>query len=251
MKKIYLSLLLIGDLAYGIDIGGLAQSALSQSSGLSTPTNSSAGAGLSNTTTALGQNGGYLNNKLVKIPLPGNLAKAETMIRQAGGDKIADNLIQSMNEAASKAAPKTTDIFLKALDNMSIDDAKNILGGGKDAATQYFKTHTTDSLQKTIAPIVQESMKESNVGKYYDSYNGYYQKYGQKYLENDKVTALSKSFGADSYLPSSKNQDINSYVTQKAIDGLFAMIGQKEATIRANPLGQTSSLLKEVFGSVK
>jgi len=197
----------------------------------------------------LGKKDGYLGNALVKIPLPENLAKAEKLVRKFGGDKVADDLIGSMNTAASKAAPKTADIFIKAIDKMTLKDAKNILAGNKDAATQYFKKHTTGSLEKMISPIVKNTMKENSVAKYYDGFNGYYKKYGKQYVENSSVMSMAKSFGVDSYLPSSSDEDLGKYVTNKAISGLFKMIAQKEADIRANPIARTTSILKQVFGN--
>ena len=90
----------------------------------------------------LGSTNGYLSNADVKIPLPENLAKVETVIRKAGGTKMADDFIKSMNDAATAAAPKTSQIFLDAISKMNLDDAKKILDGNDDAATAYFKTNT-------------------------------------------------------------------------------------------------------------
>jgi len=196
----------------------------------------------------LGKDDGYLNNALVKIPLPKNLAKAETLIRKAGGDKIADDLINSMNKAATTAAPKTAQIFSSAIANMNLEDAKKILAGDDKAATNYFKTHTSDSLSKTITPIVQKSMEENSVAKYYKIFNNAYKTYGKGLVEKTGVMGYAKSFGVDSYLPSSSDEELDAYVTNKAIDGLFTMIAQKEAQIRKNPIAQTSSILRKVFG---
>jgi len=197
----------------------------------------------------LGENNGYLNNSLVKIPLPENLQKAETLIRKAGGEQIANDLINSMNKAATNAAPKTADIFLSAIEKMSLDDAKKILNGDENAATDYFKTNTTKSLKEMIKPIIQETMAQNSVARYYDTFNNYYKQYGKEYVENSSVMNLAKGFGVDSYLPSSSEENLDDYVTQKAIDGLFTMIAKKEAAIRANPVEQTTSILKQVFGN--
>jgi hypothetical protein len=199
--------------------------------------------------TQLGANNGYLNNSAVKIPLPDNLAKAETLLRSAGGDKMADDLINSMNNAASKAAPKTAEIFMNAIDKMSLTDAQSILAGGNEAATNYFKANTTESLKKLIAPIVQESMKENNVASYYDTINNVYKSSAKGLVDNSGVMGMAKNFGVDSYIPTSSDESLDSYITTKAIDGLFTMIGQKEAAIRANPIEQTTSILKQVFGN--
>lgn len=204
-------------------------------------------AGVTYATTELGKKDGYLNNKAVKIPLPENLAKVESIIRSAGGDKIADDLIVSMNNAASNAAPKTAAIFMDAIKNMSIDDAKKILLDGDDAATQYFKTNTTGSLKEMIKPIVQKSMEENKVAGYYETANGFYQSNVKETVESSKIMGMAKQFGADSYLPTS-SQSIEDYVTEGAINGLFKMIGEKEQGIRENPIEQTTSILKKVFG---
>jgi len=198
--------------------------------------------------TQLGANNGYLNNSAVKIPLPDNLAKAETLLRSAGGDKMANDLINSMNNAASKAAPKTAEIFMNAIDKMSLTDAQSILAGGNEAATNYFKANTTESLKKLIAPIVQESMKENNVASYYDTINNVYKSSAKGLVDNSGVMGMAKNFGVDSYIPTSSDESLDSYITTKAIDGLFTMIGQKEAAIRSNPVEQTTSILKQVFG---
>ena len=198
--------------------------------------------------TQLGTNNGYLNNTAVKIPLPDNLAKAETLLRSAGGDKMADDLINSMNTAASKAAPQTAEIFMNAIDKMSLVDAQGILSGGNEAATNYFKANTTDSLKKLISPIVQETMKENNVASYYDTINNVYKSSAKGLVENSAIMSMAKNFGVDSYIPTSSDESLDSYITTKTIDGLFTIIGQKEAAIRANPVEQTTSILKQVFG---
>ena len=204
--------------------------------------------GVNYAVTQLGSNNGYLNNTAVKIPLPDNLAKAETLIRSIGGDKMADNLINSMNTAASKAAPKTAEVFVEAIDKMTLTDAQAILSGGNDAATNYFKANTSDSLKKLITPIIQETMKENQVASYYDTANNLYKSNAKGLVDNSGVMGLAKNFGVDSFIPGSSDERLDEYITTKAIDGLFTMIGQKEAAIRANPLEQTSSILKEVFG---
>ncbi len=260
MKNIVIVLFVMANLAFGFDFGSFAKSMVSTSqsnpsSGVSSLDNMTVSKGLKEAlkigvkyaTNMLGKNNGYLNNSLVKIPLPNNLAKMEKIVRKFGGDKIADNLINSMNRAASKAAPKTIDIFMTAIDKMSLNDAKKILAGKKDAATEYFREHTSGALEKMISPIVDDTMKQNSVIKYYDIFNNYYKEYGQKYIKNSGIMSLAKNFGADSYLPSAKDEDLNKYVTDKAMDGLFKIVAQKEADIRTNPLQRTTSLLKKVF----
>ena len=197
----------------------------------------------------LGKENGYLNNSNVKIPLPENLAKVETLIRKAGGNEIADNLIKSMNKAATTAAPKTADIFMKSIENMSIEDAKKILAGDNTAATKYFEDKTTKSLREMIKPIIQDTMKDNQVATYYDMANNFYKTNVKSMVDKSSVMGLAKNFGVDSYLPGSSDKNLDEYVTDKAIDGLFKMIAQKEAQIRTNPVAQTTSILQKVFGN--
>lgn len=203
--------------------------------------------GVTFATTQLGKENGYLNNKDVKIPLPNNLQTVESVIRKAGGDKMADDLINSMNSAASKAAPKTATIFMSAIDKMSLADAQKILNGGEHGATDYFKKNTSDELKNAIKPIIQDSMKDSNVATYYETANNFYQSSAKNLVGNSAVMGFAKNLGVDSYVPGNSSENIDDFVTSKAIEGLFSMIAQKESAIRANPLEQTSSILKQVF----
>jgi len=196
----------------------------------------------------LGKENGYLSNDKVKILLPKDLRKVEKVVRKVGGDKVVDNLIISMNKAASKAVPKTTTIFIDAISNMNINDAKKILLGDDDAATEYFEQHTSNSLKEAIKPIIRESMKENHVISYYEKFNQYYKSNTANLVKNSGVMKYTKKFGIDSYIPSSE-QNIDDYVTAQAIKGLYKMISEKESEIRKEPLAQTSELLKKVFGN--
>jgi hypothetical protein len=123
------------------------------------------------------------------------------------------------------------------------------LAGDEHAATEYFQKNTTSSLQEVIKPIVQKSMQKNNVAKYYDKFNGLYTSNIKGVVENNSVMSMAKGFGADQYLPSDKDASLDDFVTSKAIEGLFKMIATKEAEIRKDPLAQTTSLLKTVFGN--
>lgn len=270
MKKsiIASSIILTSALTFALDLGTIAKGVMDtvskeQTTTTSTTTNNSSNlndstissglkealkTGVKFATTQLGSSNGYLNNSLVKIPLPQSLVSTEKIIRTAGGDKMVDDLINSMNAAASKAAPQTAEIFIDAIDKMSVSDAQKVLSGGNNAATNYFKENTSDSLKKLITPIIQESMKENQVAGYYDSVNNLYKTSTKGLVDNSGVMSLAKNFGVDSYIPGSSNESLDEFVTNKAIEGLFTMIAQKEAAIRTNPLEQTSSILKQVFG---
>ena len=103
-------------------------------------------------------------------------------------------------------------------------------------------------MKKLIAPIIQETMKENQVATYYDTVNNLYKSNAKGLVDNSGVMGMAKSFGVDSYIPGSSDESLDEYITTKAIDGLFTMIGQKEEAIRANPIEQTTSILKQVFG---
>lgn len=274
MKKsiIVSTLLLSASFTFALDLGGIAKGVVDTVSKENTVTQQLSNTSTSNTKNnldnstvssglkealktgvtyavkQLGSQNGYLNNNSAKIPLPDNLAKAETLIRSAGGDKIADDLINSMNNAATQAAPQTAEIFMNAIDKMSLTDAQKILSGGNDSATNYFKANTTESLKKMIAPIIQKSMKDNQVASYYDTVNNIYKSSVGNISNNSGVMGMAKNFGVDSYIPGSSNESLDDFVTNKAIDGLFTMIAQKESDIRTNPVSQTTSLLKQVFG---
>lgn len=198
--------------------------------------------------TDLGKDGGYLNNPLVKIPLPKSLQTGEKILRKVGGGKYVDDLILSINKAAEEAAPKTVDVFMNSIQKMTITDAKAILAGEDDSATQYFRKNSSSELASVIAPIIEKSMLNNDVAKYYDAFQSFY-KSNAGILQNESVSALTSKLGLGSYLPSQKDEDLNSFVTNKSIDGLMSMIAEKEKGIRDNPLMRNSELLQKVFGA--
>ncbi|RXJ60766.1 DUF4197 domain-containing protein [Candidatus Marinarcus aquaticus] len=203
--------------------------------------------GVNSATAQLSKEKGFLNSS-VKIPLPSALQTLENTIRKAGGGQYADELIHSMNSAASKSVPKTVDIFKTAITNMSIEDATTILNGSNTATTDYFQSKTQSSLTKAIAPIVQESMKSSQVATYYKAFNDFYQTQGKELVKNSSIQGFAKSFGVDSYLPGNSQESLEEYITAKTIEGLFSYIAKEESAIRTNPQKRTTELLKEVFG---
>lgn len=267
MKKITIvaSIILSSSLSYAFDLGSLTKSVLenvNNSSNKTTTSNStldnstvSSGLkealkiGVNYAVSTLGANNGYLNTPQAKIPLPNNLSSAETLIRKAGGDKIANDLINSMNNSATKAAPKTVEIFINAIEKMSLEDANNILKQGDGAATQYFKSNSSQALRDVIKPIIQESMKENQVAYYYDLANNFYKNNLKSYVDNSSVLNMAKGFGVDSFIPKSSDESIDDYVTNQAIEGLFKLISIKENEIRSSKIAQTTSLLQKVFGN--
>ena len=178
----------------------------------------------------LGTENGFLGDATVKIPMPQTLGKVETGLRKIGQHKVADNFINTMNHAAEKAVPLTTDILVQAVKNMTLKDALNILKGEPDAATQYFKRSSTPQLRTAIKPLVQNAT--SAVGLT-DTYKKMISKAGYlaRYMDQDSL-------------------DLDQYITDKAIAGLFIKIAVEEKNIRENPVARTTDLLRNVFGSL-
>ncbi len=172
---------------------------------------------------------GFLGNQKVRIELPQSLKSAEGMARQFGMGKQVDDLVNAMNHSAEAAVVEAKPLLLNAVKNMSVTDAKNILTGGQDSATQYFKRATSADLTARFLPVVQRETAKVQLAQ---KYNG--------------VAGQAAKFG----LLDSKDANLDSYVTGKALDGLFLMIAEQEKQIRADPLGTGSSLLKKVFGSL-
>jgi hypothetical protein len=177
----------------------------------------------------LGVADGFLKNPQVKIDLPPKLAKAEGMMRMLGVGGQLDELVTSMNRAAEAAVPESKILLKQALKQMSLQDAKRILTGGDDAATQYFKQATSTPLKAKFAPIISRATEKVKLGQTYDALA-------------KKAVALGVLKPEDSTL--------QSYVTEKTLDGLFLMMAEEERAIRKDPLGQASSLLKKVFGAL-
>lgn len=197
----------------------------------------------------LGKTNGYYNNSLVKIPLPDNLDKVKTVVAKAGGEKYITDLELAINNAASEAAPKTAKIFMNAIEKMDINDATNILNGKDNAASEYFKSNTLTELKELISPIVKKSISNNQVANYYQSFTSFYKSNLKGYVENNSIMSYAKTLGVDSYLPGNSEENLDEYITNKAIDGLFIMIEKEEKAIRENPVERTTSILKKVFGN--
>ena len=177
----------------------------------------------------LGKTDGFFANQAVKIPMPEKLSMVESTLRSMGQDKYADEFVLTMNRAAEEAVPLTLDILKKAVAGMSINDAKGILNGPDDAATQYLKKVGGAEMQQRIAPIVSDATSRTGVTKQY------------KQLF-DKLGFLNQVMDPADY-------DVDKYVTGKTMDGLFLMIAEEEKKIRENPVERTTDLLKKVFAN--
>lgn len=177
----------------------------------------------------LGRPDGFLKDRAVRILLPGNLSKLAETARKLGASKQVDALELAMNRAAEKAVASAADIFADAVRDMSVNDALAIVRGGDDAGTQYFRRTTEGQLRERFRPIVESATSETEVAKRYKSLS-------------------KKAGGLDALLGGGEAVDLDGYVTEKAMDGLFHYIGEEEKAIRKNPVGRGSELLQRVFG---
>ncbi len=178
----------------------------------------------------LGVTDGFLQNPKVKIPLPDTMKKAEKAMRMFGMGKQADELVTRMNRAAEAAVPEAKTLLVDAVKQMSVQDAKNILTGGDDAATQYFKKTTAAPLTQKFLPIVQKTTADVKLAQQYN-----------------KFAEAGAKFG----LVNKDQANLEQYVTQKALDGLYLMMAEEEKAIRKDPLGASTNLIKKVFGSLQ
>ncbi|NVJ65796.1 MAG: DUF4197 domain-containing protein [Gammaproteobacteria bacterium] len=174
------------------------------------------------------RDGGFSNNPLIKILVPEKLDKVASTVRKIGLGSYVDQFELQMNRAAESAAGEAKAVFFDAISGMSWQDAWGILKGGDNAATDYFKQHTTAALTSRFKPIIQTNMQK--VG-FYNDYN-----------------KLIDTYNA---IPFTQKQDlsIETYVTDKALDGLFTLVAEEEAKIRQDPLARTTELLRKVFAA--
>ena len=177
----------------------------------------------------LGKPNGFMGDARVRILLPKRPRAAEKLMRALGRKKQADELIETMNRDAELAVDEAKPILLESVQKMTIDDARGILAGGDDAATQYFRRTTSTALGKKFLPIVKQATAKVQLADQYNEYAGQAAKLG---------------------LLEEKDANLDSYVTQKALDGLFVMIAEQEKSIRQDPVGTGSKLLQTVFGAV-
>jgi hypothetical protein len=183
--------------------------------------------------------GGYLDNAEIKILLPKNLQPLEKGLRAAGQGARIDGFVDSMNHAAESAAPEAEGIFAEAVKALTIDDARKLLTGGNTSITDYFKEKTSAQLTVAFKPHVEKAMDANGVTQKFQALQGS--------APAGKLGGLGGMLGGGG-ASSGGSFDINSYVVQKALDGLFLMLGKQEQEIRTNPAAQSTALLKQVFG---
>ena len=196
--------------------------------------------GTTNAINNLGRDGGFWNNAKVRIPLPGKLAQAGRLARQMGQGAKVDAFQQSMNRAAEKAVPQVAQIFGDAIRRMTLNDARGILTGGEHAATDYFRRVAGEALTARIHPIVVKATDSVGVTQKYKSFTS-----GSS---GGELGGMLSKFGGGKSHNGGSPLDLDDYVTQKTIDGLFTEIGAEEQSIRTNPGARTTDLLKKVFG---
>jgi hypothetical protein len=192
-------------------------------SGLRTALEKGAQAAVAN----LGRTDGFLGNAAVKIPLPPSLQRAEGLMRRVGMGRQADELVTTLNRAAEAAVPEAKQLLVESVKKMSVQDAKGILTGGETSATDYFRRSTSKALHERFLPIVRKSTEKVGLA----------QKYNQ-YAEQGVAFGLVKK----------EDANLDEYVTQKALDGLYLMIAEEEKKIRKDPVGTGSAIIKKVFG---
>jgi len=178
----------------------------------------------------LGVPGGFMNNPKVKIPLPPALDELAKGMRLMGRGKDADELVATMNQAAEQAVPEARELMVNAVRTMSIEDAKKILTGGDDSVTQFFRNKTAAPLAVKFLPIVKRATDRVGLAQKYDQFAGQ---------------------GARLGLVKGDAANIEQYVTDKALDGLYLMIGEEEHAIRQDPAAAGSAIVSKVFGALR
>lgn len=177
--------------------------------------------------TRLGQDGGFWNDERVRVNKPDVLQKSEKLLRQFGAGAQVDEFHHTLNKAAEKAVPQAADVFSGAVRQLSIQDASSILNGGDNAATSFFERTTRNELYSRLAPIVAQTTEQAGLTRYWQSLV-------------QQAGPLAALLGDDAL-------NLNDFVTNQALDGLFVAVADEEAKIRENPQARTTDLLKKVF----
>ncbi len=177
----------------------------------------------------LGTPGGFSNNPDVRIELPGKLGKAAKTMKMMGMGAQVDQLEESMNKAAEAAVPQAQALLVDAVKKMTVADAKAILSGGNDSATQYLNKSSREQIRAKFLPIVKQATDKVGLAQQYNAF-----------------ASQAASFGVGD----AKNATAEGYVTEQALNGLFEMIAKQEASIRENPAAAATSLAKKVFGAL-
>ena len=178
----------------------------------------------------LGRTDGFLGNPQVRIPLPPALEEAAQLLKMTGQGRRIDELVTAMNRAAEAAVPEARNLLVNAVKAMSVEDALQVLRGGDTAVTEFFARKTREPLGLKFLPIVTRATERVKLA--------------------DKYNAIAGK-GVGLGLVKREDANLQQYVTRKALDGLYFMIGEEEKKIRADPVGTGSAILKKVFGALK
>ncbi len=217
---------------FAITSGPLAAQSLDQLSGRDATAGLKAALdkGAAAAVSSLGRSDGFWANPKVKIPLPQTLERARGALRLMGKGEEVDALELAINRAAEQAVPQAKTLLTSAVKSMSVDDAKQILRGGDDSVTQFFKAKTAPQLSQRFLPIVRKVTEKSGLAQQYNALAGQGAAFGL--IKQEQAT-------------------VERYVTQKTLDGLFTMIAEEERKIRANPVAAGSDILRRVFGALQ
>ena len=172
---------------------------------------------------------GFLGNPQVKIPLPESAQRAERALRRLGMGRYADELIVTMNRAAESAVPVAKALFVQSIRKMTVRDAKGIITGGDTAGTEYFRRTTRGALHQRFRPIVERATARVQLAQRYEQFA-------------DKAALIG--------MLKKEDADLDEYVTQKALDGLYLMVAEEEKKIRKDPIGSGSAIIRKVFGAL-
>ncbi len=234
--SLFLGLLVVGCAEMkGGELAGSVLSALSTAGGTGGLDEATVAAGLKEALTlgseravaSTSKPGGFLDNNLIRIAMPDELSTMSKTLRAIGFGSQIDAMEVGMNRAAERASEEAKPVLIDAVSQMTLTDAMGILRGGDTSATDYFRSKTSDSLRAKFLPIIQEKMNQV----------GLYQQYNQLMGTYNALPLVKKS-----------TFDLDNYVADQGLNGLFSTLGREEQSIRANPAARTTELLKTVFG---
>ena len=177
----------------------------------------------------LGRPGGFSNDPDLRIKLPGNIGKASRMLKMMGMGAQVEELETGMNKAAEAAVPQAQALLLEAVKKMTVADAKSILAGGNDSATQYLNKTSREEIRARFLPIIKQATDKVGVAQQYNALAG----------KVSGLGAVNPRYGT-----------VEGYVAEQALDGLFTVIAEQEASIRQNPAQAATSVAKKVFGAL-
>ena len=194
--------------------------------------------GMSSAVASLGQTGGFATNSAATIPLPGKLQAMAEALNLSGHSQTVSNFLASMNQAAASVVPSAAPAITDSIQNLTVTNASSILAGPDDAATEYLRRTSETNLYTKLYPMVQQSTVKAGVTAQYKDLLAQYQ----------AVNKLGSLFGSKNTV-NFQTQDVDAFITQKTLDGMFNTAANQERHIRTNSVGQ-SALLQKVFASV-